>query len=328
MNTKVVALFLLVSWSFGFAFAQSAADIQKNSVADLNEKRDKAIEDIKKCEVQLKRWSSKPGSTPVYASRRGPVVSTFQEKKTEYMELKKVAEFEKKKAEDELSQIEKQHAKPVEPASPKTEPIQRVAADDQPGRVDFHQSREEEFAEKLNQPVDFRKPTEIDAPFTNDDRHRAAGAYGKVISQFDVVNSPRYQPIVTQKETQTFCNIYVEDVTRAMGVDIPHGKLANEIRVWLKSDKNSGWKRVSANDAQHMANEGHPSLGIVPGGTNGHVVMVRPGTVNETVRTNEMGISFSMPAISQAGKKTYDAKHANWSFPKAAFDEIEYWYHE
>jgi len=186
----------------------------------------------------------------------------------------------------------------------------------------------------------------LNAPFTNDTDHRSAFDYAKVIDQFQVDTSARYEP-----GTFTYCNIFAWDVTRAMGAEIPHyvlknhpvgasavdelGKFyapankreeldANKTVAWLeKSGSLHGWKSVEAEAAQKMANGGHPAIAIWPNpdaGQPGHVAMVRPGSVP---------LSPSGPAIAQAGGLVLDANHLDDGFKDPKIRKaVHYWSHE
>ena len=185
----------------------------------------------------------------------------------------------------------------------------------------------------------------LNAPRTNSPAHRGAHDYASVIDQFRVETSARYEP-----GTDTYCNIFVWDVTRAMGAEIPHYVLENpagasgvdelgkftapadllkELKVnptvaWLtKSGVYHGWKRVEAKAAQHMANDGHPTIAIWPNPDAqqpGHVAMVRPGS---------LPLGPEGPAIAQAGRLVLDADHLDTGFKDPALQRpVQYWYHE
>ena len=185
----------------------------------------------------------------------------------------------------------------------------------------------------------------LNAPLTNGSGNRSAFNYFKVIEQFDVEKSARYEP-----GSRTYCNIFVWDVTRAMGAEIPHWiikkdnnggsavdsggaytvdrkdrkeMLANETVGWLhEHGKTHGWKRIDARMAQQMANEGHPSIAIWENpdpGIPGHIAVIRPGSAGD-----ERG-----GAISQAGGLVLDASHIETGFTDKDHEKrIQYWYHE
>ena len=85
--------------------------------------------------------------------------------------------------------------------------------------------KHEAASKKFNQAVEFvrtlqrtdNRGTPMRVPLTNDVGNRSAYHYFKVIEQFEVESSPRYEP-----GKKTYCNIFAWDVTRAMGAEIPH----------------------------------------------------------------------------------------------------------
>ncbi|MCG0238548.1 MAG: hypothetical protein L6E13_04675 [Firmicutes bacterium] len=156
---------------------------------------------------------------------------------------------------------------------------------------------------------------------------RSASEYNRVLDQFDVENNPRYKP-----GTNTYCNIYVWDVTRAMGAEIPHwvddngnpvpvGKGeeldANKKALWLEEHgPRFGWREVTAAEAQEMANRGHPVVAAWrnPRGI-GHVAPVVPGEYDP-----EKG-----PTISQAGSKNFRRATVRDGFGR--LEEVRYYVH-
>ena len=66
-------------------------------------------------------------------------------------------------------------------------------------------------------PVDAWLPTSFIS--TSTVGNRSAAALNNVIRQFDVENAERYRP---WRNGSTYCNIFVWDVTRALGCEIPH----------------------------------------------------------------------------------------------------------
>lgn len=167
-------------------------------------------------------------------------------------------------------------------------------------------------------------------PLRGDPKNRNADTYNQVINQFAVGNNGRYTPRDSNGDgtRDTFCNIFLWDVTRAMGAEIPHwvdgngnsvapGKgremNANSTVDWMhKHGESKGWRKVTAEEAQKMANEGHPSVALWknPGGI-GHVAVVRPGEV-----------TAQGPSSAQAGGKNFNNKHIKDGFGNA---KPEYW---
>lgn len=156
---------------------------------------------------------------------------------------------------------------------------------------------------------------EVTPGIINKQSNRNALSYNKVIDQFNVTTTARYQ----RTSSKTFCNIFAWDVMSAMSVSLPHWvynnkpatsntKNANEMTAnatfdWLsKYGALYGWTQVSAATAQNRANSGYPTIGIWKNpnaNKSGHVMVVRP----------ESGIyryaNKKSPVIAQAGAKNY-----------------------
>lgn len=161
-------------------------------------------------------------------------------------------------------------------------------------------------------------------PFTNRSGRRSAAAYTAVINQFAVGENPRYQTN-GPGHGETYCNIFVWDVTRAMGAEVPHWvnnagvpqvpccgfeQDANGNARWLdKYGPQYGWTNVSADEAQRLANDGKPVVFAWdnPAG-RGHVGMVRPGSFHPLLG----------PAIAQAGKWNVNETHVGLIFDSYA----------
>jgi hypothetical protein len=162
----------------------------------------------------------------------------------------------------------------------------------------------------------------VDAPLRGDPKARNRVTYDNVINQFAVEENPRYKPR-RNGPYYTYCNIFVWDVTRAMGAMVPHwvgedGKPidpwptdqgwvlsdpsrwmgANDTIGWLdEHGPQYGWREVSAEEAQDLANLGHPTVASVYEPHDaGHIGIVRPGEM------------LNGPALAQAG--TYNFNHA------------------
>ncbi len=114
----------------------------------------------------------------------------------------------------------------------------------------------------------------------------------QVAQQFDVERSPRYQP----SAGRTWCNIFLWDVTSALGAEVPHwvdllgkpvspGPLARELSAnatvgWLEQDGPAhGWTECDEAGARQAAREGRPAVAVwanpVPS-HSGHVAVVLP----------------------------------------------------
>jgi hypothetical protein len=120
-----------------------------------------------------------------------------------------------------------------------------------------------------------------DLPHINDAENRSPEALAAVIDSAEVETHPRYQPV----GGQTWCNIFLWDVTRALGCEIPHwvGKAphrrelsANGICLWLRTSQRE-WRRAGAAEALAHAARGGPAVACWenPDG-HGHVAVLRP----------------------------------------------------
>lgn len=170
---------------------------------------------------------------------------------------------------------------------------------------------------------------------TSNVSNRNPELYTKVIRQFSVETHRRYE--VNKKGTgDTYCNIFMWDVTRAMGAEIPHyydaktgvpkeygDKGANEMTAnaiynWLhKYGDQYGWYKVSPEQAQQMANQGHPVVtAFKNSGGHGHVQVVCPS--EDGVYDEKRGVT-----IAQAGRNLTSyrpiTKIYNKSLPKVVY---------
>jgi hypothetical protein len=145
---------------------------------------------------------------------------------------------------------------------------------------------------------------------------RNASLYRNVIDQFNVERNPRYT-VNKNGNNDTYCNIYLWDVTRAMNAEIPHyvdpqtldarsypdtsgarELNANGIYDWLgQKGQEYGWVQVSPEQAQIYANRGMPVVTAWknPDGGHGHVQVVCPS--EDGVYDASRGVT-----VAQAGR--------------------------
>jgi len=169
---------------------------------------------------------------------------------------------------------------------------------------------------------------------------RGAANYRAVIDQFRVETNGRYK-VNKQGKGDTYCNIFMWDVTSAMGAEIPHyvdaktrepraypdtaGALcmtANMMANWLETvGPAHGWRRVSAQEAQHYANSGCPAVAVWknPGG-HGHVQMVCPSA--NGAYDPQKGVT-----IAQAGRLLYNYAHINRVYSNRTLRNVAYYVH-
>lgn len=170
---------------------------------------------------------------------------------------------------------------------------------------------------------------------------RSAQRYRSAIDKFNVENNRRYA--VNQKGTgDTYCNLFVTDVTREMGAEIPHfidktngrplksskepnatALTANRMNDWLnKYGPQYGWRKTTADAAQHYANQGKPSVTSWRNSFgHGHIQMVSPsrnGTYDQ-----DRGV-----AIAQAGSKLINYGYIEDVYRTSNLKNIEYFVHD
>jgi hypothetical protein len=172
---------------------------------------------------------------------------------------------------------------------------------------------------------------------TNDVGSRSPQAYRAVINQFNVETAERYRPF---RNGSTYCNIFVWDVTSAMGAEIPHytDPITGEPRFypdirgarsmgaiatceWLeRHGPTYGWQEVDAETAQRHANQGKPA--ITSAGSLGHVQIICPSRDGgfDPIR----GVT-----IAQAGRIVTNYTHISSTYSANALkNNVRYWIHE
>ena len=165
--------------------------------------------------------------------------------------------------------------------------------------------------------------------------NRSPELYRAVINQFNVETSERYRP---GRNDSTYCNIFVWDVTRAMGAEIPHytdpetgepryypdtkgaksmGAIATD--EWLqKYGQYYGWQEVDAETAQMHANEGKPA--VTSAGSLGHVQIICPSRDGEYDPVR--GVT-----VAQAGRIVTNFEYISGTFSAAGRQNVRYWIH-
>jgi hypothetical protein len=178
--------------------------------------------------------------------------------------------------------------------------------------------------------LELRQWIALNAATQNTPDARSPAAYDAVIEQFGVERNPRYRP----HDGLTFCNIFVSDVTRAMGAAIPHRVDAagdpedngRELTCggmveWLHTVGRTrfGWRQVgSGEEARAAANQGRPAVVITPPGVTHdeeHTAIIRPGNVN----------SAQGPEMAQAGRRCLERIRLSAIFGSRP---VEFWVHD
>ena len=151
---------------------------------------------------------------------------------------------------------------------------------------------------------------------------RSPQNYEDALRQFDVENSLRYKPWVGSDPNATYCNIFLWDGLRALGIDNPshwvdalgraaihHSKGARELTANATCDwfhavgQDYGWRRVDGQVADARVIAGFPVVLAWKntGGGSGHVAFLLPGG-----RVIQAGRKNGTMTIKQAfGDKLY-----------------------
>lgn len=127
-----------------------------------------------------------------------------------------------------------------------------------------------------------------------------------VVRQFDVERNIRYQP----RDGKTWCNIFVSDVTAALGAPIPHwvttaGRptdhtdkangarelTANKTQDWLlELGPKFGWREIKHGEAVERANAGFPTVAVWKNPqSNGHIAILVPGGIAQAGGLDKQG---------------------------------------
>lgn len=167
----------------------------------------------------------------------------------------------------------------------------------------------------------------LDAPVKSAVGMRSPTQYAQVVKQFCVMENPRYRP----RDGKTYCNIFVWDVTRAMGCELPHwitddGRIAlantvgakrldcNALNRWINEYGHlAGWNEVSQKEAMLSAQSGQPSIAIWENHVgNGHIAILIPPSTTSMLR------------FAQAGRMRFDCGSKKEAFGAR---EPRYWTH-
>ncbi|MDR1589195.1 MAG: hypothetical protein LBS51_03270 [Oscillospiraceae bacterium] len=171
----------------------------------------------------------------------------------------------------------------------------------------------------------------------NGEADRSPEALRAVIDQFGVETSERYRP--RRNGSDTYCNIFVWDVTSALGSEIPHyadpetgaplaypdvsgaleqGAIAME--TWLETfGAQYGWREVDAETAQRYANEGRPA--VTTSKDAGHTQIVCPSSSGGYDPAR--GVS-----IAQAGSRVYNYAYTTDVYSREGLKNVRYFVHE
>lgn len=171
-------------------------------------------------------------------------------------------------------------------------------------------------------------------------RYRSSGGsrsperYDTIIDQFAVEANQRYRRNA-QGRGETYCNIFVWDVTRAMGAEIPHWVTdggepmspthgletnTNAAIGWLHAHgRRHGWREMRMDEAQAHANRGAPAVAVWRNDPGiGHMAIVRPGAATE-----------DGPPLADAGETNHGRTRAAHVFTTGwRRDDLAYFAHD
>jgi len=161
------------------------------------------------------------------------------------------------------------------------------------------------------------------APLISTASNRSHELLESVIEQFDVESTERYRvrDVTGDGKKETWCNLYVSDVTTALCAPLPHrygGKWQNvrDMANQLRSLRGS-WRPCTSKEAQDNADTGSPSVVVYDPkdeATHGHIAMLVPSH-------NAIGIW-----ISQAGARNFRRAPLLAGFGSFA-DSCEFFFH-
>ena len=129
----------------------------------------------------------------------------------------------------------------------------------------------------------------VTAPLTGGTTNRSASLLNRIVDQFDVEHTLRYVP----RGGTTFCNVFLNDVTRALACEINHLEIgaggpkeldANKMIEWVTgpTGRRHGWTECrDAAAARSAADRGFPTVvtWYNPKGI-GHVAMAVPAPLD------------------------------------------------
>lgn len=133
---------------------------------------------------------------------------------------------------------------------------------------------------------------------------RSAAALYDLLASFKVETAEKYRrrDVTGDGLPETFCNVFVHDVTTALEMPVPL-LLANAQVAWFDEvGRAKGWSNIDVHKAEVLANEGYP---VVVGWSNprghGHVAIGCP--------SNEPGLH-----IAQAGSSNFTCRPVSRGF--------------
>jgi hypothetical protein len=102
-----------------------------------------------------------------------------------------------------------------------------------------------------------------------------------IVAEHHLRGFERYRPrdVTGDGKAETWCNLFAQDMSEAMGAPLPRHMTANGLCAWLQGDdaRHGGWEETTQHVAQRMADEGQLSLAtwLNPLGP-GHIAVLVP----------------------------------------------------
>lgn len=107
-------------------------------------------------------------------------------------------------------------------------------------------------------------------PMTSGSLQRSPEITDRIVVQFGLDQGKRWQKHVEGESLSTYCNVWLSDITRALGCEVPRWWLrgaelkqlsANDQVRWLSQEgRRHGWNNSTPIAAQARANLGYPSV--------------------------------------------------------------------
>lgn len=134
---------------------------------------------------------------------------------------------------------------------------------------------------------------------------RSAALLMSILGEHHMRGHRRYarRDVTGDGKSETFCNLFTQDVAEAMGVLLPRNMRANELIIWLQTfGLANGWQQINEHVGKAMASEGQLAVAVWynRNGGPGHIAPLAP-PLNETpaMISNVGGLNFLYGTITQ-----------------------------
>lgn len=186
---------------------------------------------------------------------------------------------------------------PSEETSTEHEGMSKEVSTDQPRET--APTSASEF--RLVPPTSEQRYLPAEVPVMSMPGNRSPEQLRAAVQFLDITQNPRY----AAKLFETYCNIFAWDVSRMLGLEVPHWidgteQSANMLYEWFHNpngggENGAGFVQIDASRAQELANQGIPVFGLsLNPGSNGHIALVYP--------TGESASSFDQLTFASVGR--------------------------